>query len=437
MDGLNLDSSVTLIVKTPNKTIDDLQINCALDWTVRKIKQHLSSVYPSKPESKKQRLIYSGQLLNDNQTLKDFLREHQDGKFHTVHLVCPPSSTENISSNPSSSQETNTTTSNPTIISPSREMQSPSTQTTTQPTTDGVRYRGHNTPTPSPFTNNPSPPQMWNMNSFQGQMYPPLSPPNHQQWMQHMHNMQQQYQQMFQQHQQQMAVAARQMQPPFMNMPLNMPMPPMPFWPYQGPMMPGVNMHPAAQVPHQQVPPQTPPPPPPQAQNAPQAQQPPQPRNQEVRMNAQGGIGDDDEEEENLNNDWLDKIYTLCRITILLSIVWFYSSTGRFLMLILSVMVIYMYQWGVFQWLLRNRNPPENHPLAQPNQEPQQPRQEEGDNAEGRGDTEEGTEANDGENIQQPPPPPPGPSAFRIAMSFVSSFFTSLVPHHNDGIPAN
>lgn len=118
-------------------------------------------------------------------------------------------------------------------------------------------------------------------------------------------------------------------------------------------------MHPAAQVPHQQVPQPTPPAPPPQVQNAAQAQQQQQPqqRNQEVRMNAQGGIADDDEEEENVNNDWLDKIYTLCRITILLSIVWFYSSTGRFLMLILSVVLIYMYQWGVFQWLLRNRNP--------------------------------------------------------------------------------
>lgn len=138
-------------------------------------------------------------------------------------------------------------------------------------------------------------------------------------------------------------------------------MPPMPFWPYQGPMgmMPVVNMHPAAQVPQPQVPQQTPPAPPPQVQNAPQVQQPQQPqaRNQEVRMNAQGGVADDDEEEENLNNDWLDKIYTLCRISILLSIVWFYSSTGRFLMLILSVTLIYMYQWGVFQWLLRNRNP--------------------------------------------------------------------------------
>jgi hypothetical protein len=109
------------------------------------------------------------------------------------------------------------------------------------------------------------------------------------------------------------------------------------------------------QVPHQQVPQQAPQVPPPQAQNIPQGQ-PARQRNQEVRMNAQGGIADDDEEEENLNHDWLDKIYTLCRVAILLSIVWFYSSTGRFLMLILSVTLIYMYQWGVFQWLLRHRN---------------------------------------------------------------------------------
>lgn len=107
----------------------------------------------------------------------------------------------------------------------------------------------------------------------------------------------------------------------------------------------------------------------------------------------------------------------------------------------------------------------ENNPPVQPNQEAQQGRQEQviktftqmfciaskqhinisdwvfyyqGENVEGRGDTEEGTEANDGEDTQQqPPPPPPGPSAFRIAMSFVSTFFTSLVPQHNDGIQGN
>jgi len=40
---------VTLVVKAPNQKIADQTIECALDWTVKKLKQHLSSVYPSKP----------------------------------------------------------------------------------------------------------------------------------------------------------------------------------------------------------------------------------------------------------------------------------------------------------------------------------------------------------------------------------------------------
>jgi len=42
---------VTLVVKAPNQKIADQTIECALDWTVKKLKQHLSSVYPSKPVS--------------------------------------------------------------------------------------------------------------------------------------------------------------------------------------------------------------------------------------------------------------------------------------------------------------------------------------------------------------------------------------------------
>lgn len=44
-------SPVTLVVKAPNQKIGDQTIECALDWTVKKLKQHLSSVYPSKPVS--------------------------------------------------------------------------------------------------------------------------------------------------------------------------------------------------------------------------------------------------------------------------------------------------------------------------------------------------------------------------------------------------
>ena len=42
---------VTLVVKAPSQKIGDQTIECALDWTVKKLKEHLSSVYPSKPVS--------------------------------------------------------------------------------------------------------------------------------------------------------------------------------------------------------------------------------------------------------------------------------------------------------------------------------------------------------------------------------------------------
>jgi len=48
MDDL---TPVTLVVKAPNQKIGDQTIECALDWTVKKLKEHLSSVYPSKPVS--------------------------------------------------------------------------------------------------------------------------------------------------------------------------------------------------------------------------------------------------------------------------------------------------------------------------------------------------------------------------------------------------
>lgn len=42
---------ITLIVKAPNQQIEDQTIKCELSWTINKLKQHLSEVYPSKPVS--------------------------------------------------------------------------------------------------------------------------------------------------------------------------------------------------------------------------------------------------------------------------------------------------------------------------------------------------------------------------------------------------
>lgn len=40
---------VTLVVKAANQKIADQTVECALNWTVKKLKEHLASVYPSKP----------------------------------------------------------------------------------------------------------------------------------------------------------------------------------------------------------------------------------------------------------------------------------------------------------------------------------------------------------------------------------------------------
>lgn len=43
---------VILVIKAPNQKYDDQTINCFLNWTVDKLKTHISHVYPSKPVSR-------------------------------------------------------------------------------------------------------------------------------------------------------------------------------------------------------------------------------------------------------------------------------------------------------------------------------------------------------------------------------------------------
>lgn len=121
------------------------------------------------------------------------------------------------------------------------------------------------------------------------------------------------------------------------------------------PWFPQAGNFPAPQAPVMTPPPYHVPQTPPQ-QPAAQAQAPQAQANENVQANANAGplFNDEDDDEENPNRDWLDKIYTLCRIGILLSIFWFYSSTTRFLVLILTFVLIYLYQSGIFQIFRRN-----------------------------------------------------------------------------------
>ncbi|PNJ46905.1 HERPUD2 isoform 5, partial [Pongo abelii] len=51
MDQSGMEIPVTLIIKAPNQKYSDQTISCFLNWTVGKLKTHLSNVYPSKPSS--------------------------------------------------------------------------------------------------------------------------------------------------------------------------------------------------------------------------------------------------------------------------------------------------------------------------------------------------------------------------------------------------
>ena len=49
MEAIPSQSSIKLVVKTPNQQIKDIEVSCLLEWTVEKLKSHLSTVYPTKP----------------------------------------------------------------------------------------------------------------------------------------------------------------------------------------------------------------------------------------------------------------------------------------------------------------------------------------------------------------------------------------------------
>lgn len=62
MDLLN-EVSVTLVVKAPNQKVADQTVECAPNWTVKKLKEHLALVHPSKPVNVK--LVTENNLQNN------------------------------------------------------------------------------------------------------------------------------------------------------------------------------------------------------------------------------------------------------------------------------------------------------------------------------------------------------------------------------------
>ncbi|KAG9329042.1 hypothetical protein JZ751_008248 [Albula glossodonta] len=383
MDQGAVDSPVTLIIKAPNQKYDDQTINCFLNWTVEKLKTHLSNVYPSKPLSKDQRLVYSGRLLLDHLQLRDVLRKQDE--YHMVHLVCasrsPPGSPR-----PSSGTRTHATPdldssssdSSGSVSSASSSPDSPPTSTVGG--SDGLRHRGSH-------TQSPASPNL--MQGHFGNQFP----------------LQQGIQ---------AAMASSQT-----------PMPAFPSTPF-----PSLLSSPSHQQPAQ---PNDPPPVGPNPAPAPApapgpapAQAPEEhPANPNIQMNAQGGALLNEDE---LNRDWLDWMYTVSRAAILLSIVYFYSSFSRFVMVIGAMLLVYLHQAGWFPF----RPDQQNHGGADGNQDDREADRHD-DIQEMERIMDEGLEEEDGDSGEEGPGDPGNggpnyPGFLASTWSFITTFFTSLIP---------
>ncbi|KAK6490518.1 homocysteine-responsive endoplasmic reticulum-resident ubiquitin-like domain member 2 protein [Huso huso] len=401
MDQSVVDSPVTLVIKAPNQKYDDQTIKCFLNWTVEKLKTHLSDVYPSKPASKDQRLVYSGRLLLDHFQLRDVFRKQDE--YHMVHLVCalrtPSVSPEHSDSNmsttaPASLGPTNLESgaSTPTS-SRSQETLTASTSTSTSTSTEGLRHRNSQQQQTSPelsyasldfmqeHLGNPVPMQHGIPTGFP--MYP-IYNPMQVFWWQQMYA--RQYYMQFR-----AAAAAASSQG-------------------SDSVFPSITTSSQSTDP----PPQNEPPVVPNA-----AVPENRPVNQNIQMNAQGGpvINDDD-----LNRDWLDWMYTFSRAAILLSIVYFYSSFSRFVMVMGAMLLVYLHQAGWFPFRPDVQDQP-----GEVNQEEQE--------AEHNQDMQEmdlfmddGLGEDSGDDTVEDPNMTPHPGFLASAWSFIITFFTSLIP---------
>lgn len=375
MDPAAVDGPVTLVIRAPNQKYDDQTINCCQNWTVEKLKAHLSDVYPSKPSSKDQRLVYSGKLLLDHFTLKDVLRKQDE--YHMLHLVCasrtPPSSPKPPRSRSNKPQES--TASPPAAQSSSSPAQDG--QSSRVESADGLRQRA------VPYPYHQMYPQFihsWNQYSPQ-----PTAPANTPAYYNPMTFMwwQQLYARQYFMHYQLLAASAQQLRPEQASA--------QPVQPDPLSQRPQVGRH----------------------------------GNPEVQMNAQGG---EILNEEELNRDWLDWVYTFSRAAILLSIVYFYSSFSRFIMVMMAMLVLYLHQAGWFPFNLENEL---QLPGDRANQDDLDGELQNHDLQEMEGAMDDGSDDDDGESGEEGAEDPnsgPHTGFLSSTWSFIITFFMSLIP---------
>lgn len=154
------------------------------------------------------------------------------------------------------------------------------------------------------------------------------------------------------------------------------------------------------------------------------------------RLNAGPGQQPIDEDDEQRNRDWLDYFYWMSRAVVLFSIIYFYSSFTRFLLVVFLSVVLYLYQTNWFQRRQTDNN-------LQPNVNNNN-----NDNAVNR-EEQVPNEADDTEVLDRVRQMATNNSTvnenrvtedrftgLRFFWVFVSSLFTSLIPD-NPAVPVN
>ncbi|XP_073438407.1 homocysteine-responsive endoplasmic reticulum-resident ubiquitin-like domain member 1 protein isoform X1 [Dendrobates tinctorius] len=361
------DGEVTLVIRSPSLKQEERELTAPRSFTVRDLKSQLRRELPGHPMEQEQRLIYSGKLLPDHLKLDEVLSKEVR---HVLHLVCSIRSAVHNQTQESKPQPT---------AGPS------GTPSPSAPPTDGIRQRI--APQSSPAS------QMGTPRSEDGNpsSFSPFSVYSPQQiiWLQQMYA-RQYYMQYY------AAAAATASSPPSQR---RQEIPVVP------PAAPDPLPHPfpaANQAPNPEAP----------AAVNPAA-------NPNLRMNAQGGLV---EEEDDLNRDWLDWVYTAARFSIFLSILYFYSSLSRFMMVLGAMILMYLHTAGLFPFRQR---PPQA--VAAPVQQPIPNHQDPNNNLQENDPTREDV-------VIEPAAAPLPPNSFVFtAWVFFKTFFASLIP---EGPPA-
>ena len=75
-----------MVFKVPQEKVPDITLYLHPSTTVEQCKLRISSDHPFKPEVTKQRILFGGKLLQNDQILSDLIKDKQSREF-TFHLM--------------------------------------------------------------------------------------------------------------------------------------------------------------------------------------------------------------------------------------------------------------------------------------------------------------------------------------------------------------